>query len=402
MHYREVPTQRPLHTFEGVSDARRFTFLGPALLFTIAAAIASSSVVGADLYCTRNQGRPLCQGHIHYPARTSVVPSTNGELSSADHDHEADPSERTTLRFSSMDHGAARIERQFASVPRDPLVFDARFYRDSIDAPLRRGQWQRGASFFTDASNAFDAGQSAGYTVRDRRKSSPKTVALSVCFACVAAMVSLAAALARRRYRLRFDPNSDTAWVSHGTLLKMSDEREVRIPLQTKLVLRAKDGVVELAPDDERSTALFSSTQYRDRALFDGLARAVEKARGPIKTVATPLPATLHAPGAIALSLAALALVAVVARHMASIPSDHGTLAISARTRCDYGGFTLLPGGAMQQSVPAGTHSIRVTDDHARVAFISAHVSPDTTTSIECNSSVFSQPEIGSARAQPD
>ena len=397
MHYREVPEKRPIHTFEQVSHARRFSFLAPAMLLLIGATVAALSPIGADLYCVRARGGAQCVVHQHYPSRTSVVQSTGGEFST--------PGARPAAQANRLRLGGVRHDSgssaNVALVPSNPLVYDARFYRDSIDGPLRRGNWQRGASFFEGAREAFVAGDSAGYTVRDRPPAAPAQVVLSVGLALVAALVALASTLTRRRYRLRFDPNSDTAWVSSGTLLKLGPEHEVRLSAGAPLSVRTNNGVVELGAVAPGSPALFSSTHYLDRDAFDVLARCVEKARGPIKTVAAPVAPAYYAAGAIALSLAAATLVAAIGRHMASVPSDQGTLVITARTRCEYGGITLLPGGSMQMRVTAGAQSLRVPDERGRFVEIVANVSPDTTTSIECDGAAISRSNASTTSSLP-
>jgi hypothetical protein len=391
MHYRDVPTQRPIHTFEQVSYLPRFSVIGPVMMLVVAASVALFSITGADLYCTRNQdGRPACELHTHFPARTTVARSTEGRRfdPEVDHDHD-EPLRHDQLgptRRHDPDNPSVGVNTR---VPENPLVFDARFYRDTIDGPVRRGRWERSGTFFDAARAAFVAGQSPGFTVRDRRKNGIKADTVSVGLPIVAALISIAIALTRRRYRLRFDGNSDTVWLSHGTLVRMSPEREVRLPPKGSLAVKMTNDGVTLAPVDAPSTALFSSPFAQDYALFDSLARCVAQARGPIKTVASPLPTALYALNAVIVGVAALAVLVPVLSHTDSLPSAQATIALRASSRCSYGGVSLLPGGAMQWSVPAGVHTLSLTDDTARTVPVTVSVAPDTTTTIECSPSLF-------------
>jgi hypothetical protein len=383
MHYREGPGQRPIHTFEAVSDGSRAARFGAVALLTMSVGLAMLGSVGADIYCTRNQGAARCVLHRHYVGRTEQTLVTGG--------HQREPGDerrQTPMVPLGLHHGSGATATYEVLVADNPLVFDARWFRDAIDAPAQRGRWVQGNEAFREATLQFHEFDSPGVFVRHRPASAAFNVGACLAAAALSAALLAFAAARRRRYRLRFDPNSETVFVSQGTLFALGPEREVKLSTSAEPTVRfVRDGVEFRSGDN----VLFTSPDPVERGLLDSLRHSIERARGPIKTVATPLPVALYAVLPALLTVAATVIVVGAVRHVRSVPSDEGTISLRATQQCNYGGVSLLPGGSMQWRVRAGTHPLQLTSPRGLSVTVQAHVAPDATTEIECNDALFSQ-----------
>lgn len=380
MHYREVPTQRPIHCFERCSDLPRWTTPITSTLLLLATSIALAVPIGSDVYCTRDsQGHRICDVQQHTAARTSVRRVADVHL---DEERRRPSGPDVVLR----DDGAGGAHLR---VPANAIAMDGRPHRDGIDEPVYRGVWVRADEEQREAIAAFQRGDSPAFFLRTREATAPKSVVL--CFAmtllaCSAALLGLAQ---RRRYRIRFDPNSELAWLSEGSIFRMKPEREVLLATGE---LRAEMGPkVRLVTTGAKPQTLFESLHAVDHGLFASIASSVQKARGPIKTVARPLPAIAYASTLVAVVALGLALLGAVSRHLLSVPSDTATLTLRATTRCLYEGATLLPGATLQWSQRAGAHELSVHNDRGQRAVIRAHLAPDRETSVTCSEATFTQ-----------
>jgi hypothetical protein len=210
MHYRAGPGQRPIHTLEAVSDLPRGVVAAALMTLAASASVVMLGRIGADLYCTRNQDGPRCVVHQHFVGHTTAVRAAGASI---DRDQR-----RTSIEVRGLHHGEGARAAFEVSVPTEPLVFDARFYRDSIDAPLRRGRWLTGRAAFEEASLQFHDGGSPGYFVRERSGLAPVTVGASLSLAGFSAAILAFLSARRRRFRLVFDPNTETARLARDAL----------------------------------------------------------------------------------------------------------------------------------------------------------------------------------------
>jgi len=380
MHYRAGPGRRPIHTFEAVSDLPRSVVAAALIALAASASVVMLGRIGADLYCTRNQDGPRCVVHQHFVGRTTAVRAAGGSI---DRDQR-----RTSIEVRGLHHGEGVRAAFEVSVPTEPLVFDARFYRDSIDAPLRRGRWLTGRAAFEDAALQFHEGGSPGYFVRERSGLAPVTVGASLSLAVFSAAILAFVTARRRRFRLVFDPNSETVRVSQGTLFKLEPEREVKLSTAVEPTVHLAGEGAQLRSGEQ---LLLSSSDAREYGLLDSLRRAMEGARSPDARASTPPPAWRHAIAPSIVAALSLTLIAFSLRHLRSVPSDQGTIELHASQRCNYGGVTIMPGGSMAWSARAGTHTIQRTSAQGQPVAVHAQVSPDRTTHIECDASLFAQ-----------
>lgn len=379
MHYRAGPGQRPIHTFEAVSDLPRGVIALSLMLLATSVSVAMVSRIGGDLYCTRNQDGPRCFVHTHYVGHTAVHGAAGGSINS--------DRPRSSIEIGGLHHGSGASAAYEVTVPNDPLVFDARLYRDSIDAPVLRGRWLSGRAAFEDAALQFHEFGSPGYFVRHRSTLAPFTVGACLSLAAFSAVILAIATARRRRFRLVFDPNTDTAYVSQGTFFKLAPEREVKLSTTVEPSVRLAEGAV-LSSGEQ---LLLSSPDAREYGLLDSIRRSIERARTNEAAATKPLAVWLHtAPLALSTALAAT-LIAFTLRHVNSVPSDQGTIELHAAQRCNYGGVTLMPGGSMAWRARAGTHTIQLTSSQGQPVAVDAHVSPDNTTRIECDGALFTQ-----------
>lgn len=368
MHYRDRPTERPVHTFERVSPMRYALLGASAWLALSGVALASKNAVGHDVYCTRDAGAAQCVLRERFAARTV---------------ERAVPIERAA-----PEEMARALRAQLRS--NVPFVFDGRLYRDSIDASARRGEWARGWSAYEAAAAAFfDGRDSHALFVRQRFEGVQLVVGASISLALLGLVLSVASTINRRRFRVRFDPNTGNAWVSSGTLFALGPEREVRLGASGLLDARTDNGREQLVAD---GAVVLESLHSEDGALFRSLARGIELARGPIKTIATPLPTVLYASGGAITAAFCAAMAYVIVGHSASLPSTTGTIELRAETECHYDSVTLLAGGTMSWVTDIGPHEILLRDARHRTFSARTHVAPGTTTLIRCTASAFEPP----------
>lgn len=370
MHYRDRPTERPVHTFERVSPTQHAALVAAAFLALAGLSLAAKSSVGHDAYCTRQETGARCVLREHFAARTverslEIPADTPSEM-------------------------ARSLRAQLRSYA--PIVFDGRFYRDAIDSPVRRGEWTRGWSAYQSAAEAFFEGRdSRALFVRQRIAGAQFSVGGSIALALLGVVTAVGVTLSRRRFRVRFDPNSGNAWTSAGTVFALGPEREVSLGANGALEHRSEHGREQLAVVGS-NTVLFDSPNAEDAELFRSLAKGIEKARGPIKTIATPLPRAFYALSGGVTAVFAAAIAVFVVGHASSLPETTGTIELRAETECHYGSMTLMRGGVMSWVTDIGTHELQLTDQRHRAYTARAHVTPGAVTRIQCTASAFEPP----------
>ncbi|MFO0561560.1 MAG: hypothetical protein U0269_26350 [Polyangiales bacterium] len=385
MHYREGPGQRPIHTFEAVSDCARGAFVGALTMLMMSASVAMVGRIGGDIYCTRNQGERRCVLHTHYVGRTTVVRSTGGDSWNYATSEVPTPPPMTpgSIHVSSGDNATHTVY-----VPSNPLVFDARLFRESIDRPVQRGRWTNGDEAFRAASVHFFEFDSPGYFVRHRSTLAP--FAVGACLSLAALSIALVAisTARRRRYHVRFDPNTDTAFVAQGTLFKLGPEREVKLSSTTEPTVRLAANGAELRSGEQ---LLLDAPTAVEFGLLDSLRRAIDRARTSVEPAVKPPSVAVAIIPASLVTILAVTLIGFVLRHVASVPSEEGSISLHSTRQCSFGGVTLLPGGSTQWNVRAGTHPLQLTSPQGQTVTVQAHVAPETTTHVECDDALFAQ-----------
>lgn len=385
MHYREGPGQRPIHTFEALSDNPRGVLVGALAMLAMSGLLAVAARIGGDLYCTRNQATRQCVLHTHYIGRTDVVRSTGGDSWNYATSEARTPPPMTPR---SPHHGSGATATYNVYVPPNPLVFDARFFLDSIDQPLRRGQWTVGDDAFRAAVLNFFEFDSPGYFVRYRAAMAPFNVGACLSLAALSAAIFALVSARRRRYRVRFDPNTDTAFVAQGTLFKLGPEREVKLSSSAEPTVRLAGNGAELRSGEQ---LLLDAPAAVELGLLDSIRRSIERARTTAEPAVKPSNRALAIVPASLVAFTAVLLIGFVLRHVASVPSEEGTISLHSTRQCSFGGVTLLPGGSTQWNVRAGIHPLQLTSLQGQTVTVQAHVAPESTTNIECDDALFTQ-----------